>query len=426
MANFFTPKKRQNKQVFQCQLNDLDSHGQGVGRWQQRAVFVAGGLPGETVQVQAMVPSKGPIKAQLKNISKASEFRQVAPCQHYHQCGGCQLQHLQADQQIQYKQQALQRMLAKVGVTIDHWASAIHSPSDLGYRSKARLALDVRGRVKLGFRHQERQTIVPIQQCPVLAEPLQPLIKPLQELLKQLASASDVGHIELHLSGQQPAVWLHRQGAWSQPERQLIEQWCQQHEVRLLTQDSELSYHLGQFDVTIYYCRSHFIQSNRQVNEQMVAQAVSWLEMTGSETVLDLFCGAGNFSLPLATKAKKVVGVEGVAAMVTQAHSNAERNQLTNAEFYQADLSQRLDLQPWWQPVDIIVLDPARAGAQAVVEQLPHCRASKVLYISCNPTTLVRDSAILQRHGYQAEKAGVMDMFPHTHHLESMILFSKN
>ncbi|MBD1390007.1 23S rRNA (uracil(1939)-C(5))-methyltransferase RlmD [Neiella sp. HB171785] len=430
MANFFTPKKRQNKQVFQCQLNDLDIHGQGVGRWQQRVVFVAGGLPGETVQVQAMIPStgpsKGPLKGQLKNISKASEFRQAAPCPHYQHCGGCQLQHLQADKQIEYKQQALQRMLAKVGVTIEQWQPAIHSPSDLGYRTKARLALDVRNRVKLGFRHQERQTVVPISQCPILAEPLQQIIEPLQQLLGQLSAASQVGHIELQLHQQRAAVWLHRQGVWSSADQHVLDQWSAEHNVQLLVQDAELSYSLDDFGVSIHYRRNHFIQSNQQVNERMVAQAIDWLQLSGTETVLDLFCGAGNFSLPLATKAAKVVGVEGVADMVTQAKQNAARNQLANIDFFQADLTQRLDLQPWWQPVDIIVLDPARAGAQAVVEQLPHCRAGKVLYISCNPTTLVRDAAILQGHGYHAEKAGVMDMFPHTHHLESMILFSKN
>ncbi|MBW8189584.1 23S rRNA (uracil(1939)-C(5))-methyltransferase RlmD [Neiella marina] len=426
MANFFTPKKTQTNKLFQCHLNELDSHAQGVGHWQNRVVFVAGGLPGERVQVQAKVPSKGPIKAVVKNISQPSEYRAEPVCRHYGHCGGCRLQHAKAKQQIIFKQQSLQRMLAKRQIEIDDWAPPITSDHDLGYRIKARLAVDARKQIKLGFRHVERQSVVAINQCPILHPKLEQLLNPLTELIGALQDRTAIGHVELLLNDQHPAIWLHRKGEWAEQDWQQIEQWCEAHQVQWLADDSELSYLLADFDVTIGYRRSHFIQSNRAVNQRMVAQAIEWLALDGSETVLDLFCGAGNFSLPLAKRANQVMGVEGVAAMVLQATKNAASNKMTNAKFYHADLSERFDQQAWWQPVDVVLLDPARAGAEQVVTQLHHSGASKVLYVSCNPATLVRDAAILNQHGYLAEKAGVMDMFPHTHHLESMILFSKN
>ena len=427
MAQFFKPKnkpKRVQKQ-FACPIHDLDLRGQGVGRFKERIVFVPGALPGETVLVRAAIPIKGPIQAELQEVRQSSELRTAPKCKHYAVCGGCQLQHVQPKQQIQLKQKALANLLSRKALKIGDWAEPIHSPSFWGYRTKIRLALDARKQVKLGFRHGDSNKILNISECPVMAEPLQALLPSLRQLVEQLEGSQYIGHVELLLQGERPGLWLHTPKALNSADQLRVENWLQQADVAWLDSATLLSYVLPQFDLKLSYMRSDFIQSNLAVNVKMVAQAIDWLNLKSTDKVLDLFCGMGNFSLPLARQCAQVTGVEGVEAMVARAQANAQSNQITNAEFIHADLSQRLDLQPWWQPVDAILLDPARAGAEQVVTELGRTQAPKVLYVSCNPTTLVRDAEILLKQGYQIDKAGVMDMFPHTHHVESMMLFSK-
>ena len=425
MATFFKPTKKKNKQQFQCKLTDLDLHGQGVGHWQQRPVFVSGALPDELVSLSADMPRKGPIKAELKSILQPSANRVTPVCRHYHVCGGCKLQHLKPNLQIEFKQKALSRLLFKHGIEPEAWALPIYSPSEIGYRTKARLAVDARNKVKLGFRHFSEQSILNISECHVLHPTLQPLLQPIQKLISELIERKAIGHVELFVERQHPAIWLHRQGDWPAADQQRIESWCLQYQVRLLTKDAQLTYPLDDGTIELSYRRDSFVQSNLVVNQRMVKQALDWLDLTGDERVFDLFCGIGNFTLPLARKCAHVIGVEGVSYMVELASQNARNNGIDNADFVHADLNERLDLQPWWQTADAVLLDPARAGAEQVVKQLHFTRAPKVLYVSCNPTTLVRDAAILARQGYKIAQAGVMDMFPHTHHLESMILFSK-
>lgn len=427
MAQFFkaqSSKKAVQKQ-FNCRIHDLDLKGQGVGKMQERVIFVPGALPGETILARAAIGKKGPIQAELQQVKLASPARVEPACRHYQVCGGCQLQHLQSEQQIIAKQAALKTLLTRKGLEVAQWAEPLCSPEPWRYRTKVRLAIDARKQVKVGFRHADSNKILNLSECPVMAAPLEALLLPLQQLIQQLQDKTQIGHAELLLEQGQAGLWLHKEQAWSEQDWALISQWLEQHQVKWLDDKSLLDYELSEFKVKLSYKRSDFIQSNLAVNEAMVAQAIAWLELQGDETVLDLFCGMGNFSLPLARKCAQVTGVEGVQAMVNRAQANAQLNQIDNVRFYQADLSERLDLQTWWQPVDVVLLDPARAGAEKVASELAYTQAKKVLYVSCNPTTLVRDAQLLVRQGYKVAKAGVMDMFPQTHHLESMILFSK-
>ncbi|MCM2678828.1 23S rRNA (uracil(1939)-C(5))-methyltransferase RlmD [Echinimonas agarilytica] len=427
MAQFFKPAERKKapQKQFNLALHDLDLKGQGVGRWQQRMVFVAGGLPGDTVRVTADIPAKGPIHAALQEVLTPSDERDTPLCSHYQVCGGCQLQHLKAQRQIEYKQIALERLLKKRQINVSQWAAPVLSEQQIAYRTKARLAVDCRKQVKLGFRNAENNRILNISECIVLAPELQALIAPIKSLLGSLNEAAKVGHVDVQLSQGNVGIWLHRTTPWSKADKKTLDAWLEAHQVTWLAEETSLSYPLNEFGLTLNYLKNDFVQSNLAVNAKMVQQAIEWLELTGEEHVLDLFCGIGNFSLPLAQHSRTVIGVEGVTDMVCRAIENAEMNGVENVKFAQADLSKPLNQQAWWRPVDVILMDPARAGAEQVVTQLPKTKANKVLYVSCNPATLVRDAAILMSHGYEAVKAGVLDMFPQTHHLESMILFSK-
>lgn len=236
--------------------------------------------------------------------------------------------------------------------------------------------------------------------------------------------------------GEQGAVIVLRHLKALAPEdKQALLEFAAQHQATLyvvpqseqleILSGKEATYSEG--GVIIPFLPSNFIQVNRYVNQKMVEQAMDWLQISPEDRVLDLFCGLGNFSLPIAKRAQFVVGVEGVDEMVTQAQQNATHNNINNIAFYQANLEQDLSSQEWAkEKFAKVLLDPARAGAVGIVDQLSRLGAKSVVYVSCNPATLARDSQSLISQGYKLVKLGMLDMFPHTSHLESMALFVKN
>ena len=424
MAQFYKPtSKKIVKNQVDCKVFGIDLKAQGVAKVAGQVVFVPQALPDETVKIQITTLNKV-AQGELQKVLIPSVYRVQPSCQHYQYCGGCQLQHLQSEKQIQYKQQALENLLNRKNLVPQKWFSPIAS-NGWRYRGKVRLALDVRGQIRLGFRQEETNKIFNLTQCPIMTAPLENLLKPLQKLIAKLDAKSSIGHVEILQHSQGVGIYLHKQEQWSGSDWQQIETWLEQNQVHWLDVEKPLNYLLPKFDLQLWHKRSNFIQSNMAVNEKMISQAIEWLELTGSEKVLDLFCGIGNFTLPLAKFCQHVTGVEGVPEMVEQATANAKINNIENVKFHHADLSARLDQQSWWQKVDAILLDPARAGAEQVVSELTFTKAKKVLYVSCNPATLVRDSEIMAKQGFQIAKAAVMDMFPQTHHLEAMFLFIK-
>ena len=335
-----------------------------------------------------------------------------------------------------------------------------------GYRRKARLGVTrtkSQGLV-LGFRERNSKRLTPIQQCPVLVPSLQPLVNQLQSLLPRLRGPGHIGHIELIAEEKQPAVIIRITQPMHASDRKAWGDWAEQTGARVIiarnaitkepkTQEStatiassareqtaplhyqqiypelaaasSFSYPLG--NLHIAFNAGDFLQVNPSVNTQMVEQALAWLTLSGSEKVLDLFCGFGNFTLPLAQQAKYVTGIEAVASQVTQGTENARNNQLSNIKFICADLNKPIANFSWAkQQFDVVVLDPPRAGAEEICAQLSELGAKKILYVSCNPITLARDAAILKAQGYQLIRYGILDMFPQTAHMESMALFTKN
>ncbi|NGZ65933.1 23S rRNA (uracil(1939)-C(5))-methyltransferase RlmD [Vibrio aestuarianus subsp. cardii] len=439
MARFFQPKKKtQLETKHQTVLIErLDHQGAGIAYQQKKPIFIDGALPGEQVLIQLSESKSKFSRGQLIKVLKPSEQRIDAFCPHYSQCGGCDLQHLTHEAQIEHKQQTLSQLMAKFAGQTLTLSEPVSGP-DKGYRRRARISLlwdKKQQQLLFGFRKKQSKQIVNITDCSVLEPQLNQLLAPLKALLTTFKQQEQLGHVELVLGEQGAVIVLRHLKALAPEDKQALLEFAAQHQATLyvvpqseqleILSGKEATYSEG--GVIIPFLPSNFIQVNRYVNQKMVEQAMDWLQISPEDRVLDLFCGLGNFSLPIAKRAQFVVGVEGVDEMVTQAQQNATHNNINNIAFYQANLEQDLSSQGWAkEKFAKVLLDPARAGAVGIVDQLSRLGAKSVVYVSCNPATLARDSQSLISQGYKLVKLGMLDMFPHTSHLESMALFVKN
>ncbi|WED22251.1 23S rRNA (uracil(1939)-C(5))-methyltransferase RlmD [Vibrio sp. JC009] len=437
MARFFQPKKKSQieKKHQQVKIERLDHHGAGIGYLNKKPVFVEGALPGEEVLVQLTESKSKYARGNLIKLLSESSKRVEPFCPHYKECGGCNMQHLSHEDQIEYKCQSLKQLFAKFAKE-DIKLEAPVTGDEKGYRRRARFSLLVdkrSGELRFGFRKKQSKQVVNVTDCPVLDPALNSLLPELKACLSKLKASANLGHAEVVLGDDTPVVLLRYVRALPQEDRDKLVEFAQQVNVSLYLQsDKELELVTGDMPayseagVRIPFLPTNFIQVNRKVNQKMVAKALDWLDIQEDESILDLFCGLGNFSLPAAQKARKVVGIEGVDEMVVQAKQNAEINRVTNAEFYQANLEEDLSDREWAKSkFEKILLDPARAGAAGIVDQVSELGAKRVVYVSCNPATLARDSQSLTQQGFRLTKLGMLDMFPHTGHLESIALFEK-
>ncbi|MCG7499074.1 23S rRNA (uracil(1939)-C(5))-methyltransferase RlmD [Vibrio sp. Of7-15] len=438
MARFFKPQKRTtvDKKHKAIMIERLDHAGAGIGFLDKKLIFVDGVLPGEKAVVQLTEQKKSYAKAKLIKLQSQSNERIEPFCQHYRQCGGCNLQHLSHEGQVAAKEASLAELMNKFAGADLKQAEAIVA-GDKGYRRRARFSLMFdknTKQLKMGFRKKQSKEIVDVRHCPVLVPSLDELLNELYALLSQLKAYKDLGHVELVEAENGRVCLLRHLKPLKEQDKTALLNFAQQHDLILYLASSPEHCERVVGDEPYYsmngaklnFSPQNFIQVNKTVNEKMVAQALQWLDVQKDDRVLDLFCGLGNFSLPLAQKASAVVGVEGVDEMVERATENAKQNQLSNAEFYQADLEQDITNQVWAKAkFSKILLDPARAGAAGVMEYVAELNAQSVVYVSCNPATLARDSQVLLQRGYKLHKLGMLDMFPHTGHLESMALFVK-
>ncbi|MFP3514592.1 23S rRNA (uracil(1939)-C(5))-methyltransferase RlmD [Pseudomonas sp. SIMBA_077] len=417
-------------------IERLANDGRGIAFLQGRTWFVSGALAGEDVEARVLGAHGKVVEARTERVFTANANRREAPCVHTGTCGGCSVQHLPHDEQLALKQRMLAEQLTRVaGVEPDEWAPPLTGP-EFGYRRRARIAVrwDARAkRLDVGFRAAGSQDIVAIDHCLVLVQALQPIMSGLPSMLRQLSNPKALGHVEL-FSGSANAVLLRHMAPLTETDLQVLRDFCSTHQAQLwLHGDAEpqpvdltqtLGYRLQQWDLELAYRPGDFVQVNAGVNEAMVAQALEWLAPQADERVLDLFCGLGNFALPLARQVREVVAVEGVTTMVERAAQNAASNKLHNAAFFQADLSQPLVDATWAkQGFAAVLLDPPRDGAFEVVRKLSGLGAKRLVYVSCNPATLARDTVELMKQGYRLKRAGILDMFPQTAHVEAMALF---
>ena len=417
-------------------IERLANDGRGIAFFEGRTWFVMGALAGEEVEARVLGAHGKVVEARTERVFVANELRRPAPCAHAGRCGGCSVQHLPHNEQLALKQRMLAEQLSRVaGVEPEAWAEPLSGP-EFAYRRRARVAVrwDLKTKkLEVGFRAAGSQDIVGIDQCPVLVQPLQPIMSRLPDMLRRLSKPQALGHVEL-FAGSSLAVLLRHMAPLSEADLVILKEFCAFHEAQLWLHgegepqpaDSEqvLGYRLERWNLELAYRPGDFVQVNAGVNEAMVAQALDWLQPGSDERVLDLFCGLGNFALPLAQQVREVVAVEGVQAMVERAAANATSNNLHNAKFFQADLSQPLADAKWaGEGFSAVLLDPPRDGAFEVVRKLATLGAKRLVYVSCNPATLARDTVELIKQGYRLKRAGILDMFPQTAHVEAMALF---
>ncbi|WP_439844143.1 23S rRNA (uracil(1939)-C(5))-methyltransferase RlmD [Aeromonas dhakensis] len=439
MAQFFKPQKKSTQpQRIEFTVDSLDHHCVGIGRHQGKAIFIEGALPGEQVKARILEDKKQYAHAALQQVVTPAANRIAPFCSHYRECGGCSAQHLVEADQRAAKEAGLVSLFERLGNIQPPTLEPVLGGESRAYRRVCRLAIkfDKNGRCTwVGFRRRQSNDLVEISGCPVLAEPLSALIAPLRECLNRLKSQRELGHAELIQAEQGILMLLRHTGRPTEADRaQLIEFAKTQgidlylqaadEQIEPLHQQFAPSYSLD--GLSLAFAPGDFIQVNGPVNQHMVEQALNWLEAGKDDKVLDLFCGIGNFTLPLARQAREVVGVEGELAMVARAEENARRNGIENARFYKADLSGDIAGMSWAREgFDLVLLDPARPGAFEVMEHVVKLSPRRVVYVSCNPVTLARDSQVLVKGGYRLVRLGMLDMFPHTGHLESMALFER-
>lgn len=431
MAQFYSAKRRvTTRQIITVTVTDLDAFGQGVARHNGKALFIPGLLPQESAEVVITEDKKQYARAQVKRRLNESPERVAPRCPHFGVCGGCQQQHASVALQQRSKCAALARLMKND-------VAEVIAGEPWGYRRRARLSLHYPPKtqqLQMGFRQSASSDIVDVTRSPVLAPQLEALLPDLRACLETLQGKRHLGHVELVQAGSGTLMILRHTAPLSAHDREKLERFSHSQKLALyLAPASEILESVsGQTPwyesngLRLNFSPRDFIQVNEGVNQQMVARAQAWLDVQPDDRVLDLFCGMGNFTLPLATLAANVVGVEGVPALVEKGRENARQNALQNVTFFHANLEEDVTQQPWAKNgFDKVLLDPARAGAAGVMQHLVKLQPDRIVYVSCNPATLARDSDELLRAGYQIQRLAMLDMFPHTGHLESMVLFER-
>ena len=436
--------KLKEKPEFELDIVDLGHDGRGVGRRDGKTVFVSGGLPGERVRVRQTGRNRHFDEGICTEVLQASPDRITPLCPHFGICSGCVLQHLSPERQIEAKQNTLIENLRRIG----HVQPASVLPALVaerwGYRRKGRFSVryvEKKGGVLVGFREIDARFVAQLGECHTVVPAVSALIVPLTELIGSLQAKAEIAQIEF-IQGDGPvALVLRNLVALSEADMVQLHDFEQAHGVQLFLQPGgsqsvvaispdypKLHFALAESGISFEFKPLDFIQVNAKLNEEMIARTLELLALRPSDRVLDLFCGLGNFTLPIARLAEHVVGVEGDSGLVSRARENAERNGLGNAEFHAADLTQDVSAQAWKKDgrFNKLLLDPPRAGAIEVLRQLDLKGIDRIVYVSCHPASLARDAGYLvQERGYRLLAAGVMDMFPQTAHVESIAVFEK-
>jgi 23S rRNA (uracil1939-C5)-methyltransferase len=439
-------------------IESLDLEAQGVARnTEGKVVFVEGALPGEQVQVRVLRHKNQWEQGEMLAL-RAESYQRVRPgCAHFGlhagACGGCKMQHLDADSQVAVKQRVLEDSLAHLGkVKSERLLRPISGPT-WGYRWRARLSVRYvarKGKVLVGFHERKSRYVADMETCEVLPPSVSALLLPLRELIGRMQARDRLPQIELAVGEGVTALVLRHLEPLSTADTDALRDFAREHEVqwwlqpkgpdtvRLLDEGgTELAYGLHEFGVRMPFKPTDFTQVNHAINQVLVGRAVRYLEVGPRERVIDWFCGLGNFTLPLATKAREVLGVEGSEALVQRARDNAAANGLSAQTRFEArnlfeltadDLLAFGAAEKW-------LVDPPREGAFALVKALADRVASpiegwappsRIVYVSCNPATLARDAGLLVNvAGYRCSAAGIVNMFPHTAHVESLAVFDR-
>jgi 23S rRNA (uracil1939-C5)-methyltransferase len=422
---------------------DLSHDGRGVARFEGKAVFVTGALPGERVLARQTLRKKNFDEAATVQVLRASPDRVAPRCAHFGTCGGCVLQHLAPAAQVAAKQEVLLENFERIGHVRPGRVLAPLTGEPWAYRRKARLGakwVAKKDKALVGFRETDGRFIADLARCEVLVETVGARLAELSALVGGLEAREQIAQVELSAGDEVVALVFRNLAPLGEADRARLRAFGASSGITIYLQPGDnasvhpldpdppsLRFALPDYDVDFEFRPLDFVQVNGEMNRRMVAHALGLLDPRPTDRVLDLFCGLGNFTLPIARHAGTVVGVEGEPGLVQRARDNAARQRIANVEFHAADLARDLRGESWvGQGFDKLLLDPPRTGADAAIPQLPLAGVGRIVYVSCHPGSLARDAGILVReHGYTLAAAGVMDMFPHTAHVESIALFER-
>lgn len=434
-------------------IQRLSHDGRGIANVNGKVAFVAGALPGEKISARYTATHGQYDELDTVSVETPSPQRVEPRCPVFHRCGGCSLQHLDSAAQIEFKSQTLFDLLSRsLGREIPQTERLPYVSADFyHYRRKARLAVryvSKKGGALVGFREKHGTFITEMDDCPILAEPVAALIKPLRDLIGSLDARAAIPQVEVAVGeAEADGEALHAALVFrhllplQQADLDLLTDFARQqhcdvylqpgssqtiHKIWPAGTQERLNYYLPGYDLHFKFHPVDFTQINAGINRRIIPLALELLDIQRQDRVLDLFCGLGNFTLALARRCREVVGVEGNQEMVERASGNASLNMIDNASFYSVNLIEPFEQSTWATPgFDRVLLDPPRSGAAEIIPSVASLGAVKLVYISCNPATLARDAATLQEHGYVLSKAGVLDMFPHTAHVESIAVFER-
>lgn len=428
------------------QIQRLSHEGRGVALYHDRTVFIAGALPEEEVEFHYLRLQNKIAEGVVEKVITPATNRVTPPCPVFLTCGGCQLQHLNTKEQLLFKERIFKEQLQHIGkVQPKAWVSPVQIDT-LHYRCKARLGVryvKAKERVLVGFREMNGRYLTDTQVCPILTKPLSDKLGLIADIIGKLSQPETIPQIEVASNTDTMALIFRHMKAFTPEDIALLKSLGEEENFWIYLQPGDestthkiypednislLSYQHPDHNITLQFSPHDFTQVNQSINRALVNTAIEALALTSEDTLLDLFCGLGNFSLPCARYVKHVTGIEGSLAMVERAYKNAELNAIKNADFYAADLFSDCSHFAWYKKTYTkLLLDPPRSGALELVKTIEQFSPSRIVYISCNPATFARDANILvHEKGYTLLRVGVFDMFPHTSHMESLAVFIKD
>lgn len=430
-----------------AEVLDLTLEGAGVvASPGGKRVLVPGALAGEQISFRRQRRRRNFDEGVLLEVLRPSAQRAVPACEYFSRCGGCSLQHLEPAAQLEMKQAALLDSLQRIGRVVPERILPPISASVWGYRRRARLAVRhvaKKGRVLVGFRERDQPRVVDMLSCETMHPVVSCLLPELSVLIGALSIRARLPQIEVTVADNATALVLRVLDPPAAGDMALLREFAATHALRIYLQsggpdsvapldplqpDEELCYAIPGYGLSLRFGPADFIQVHAEVNLRMIDQAIALLAPVATDRVLDLYCGIGNFTLPLAKCAAEVTGIEGARPALERARQNAAAAGLANTRFIEADLGGAGVEGAWTrQSFELVLLDPPRTGAAELLPALAGVGARRIVYVSCHPGTLARDAGLLvSAHGYRLEAAGAMDMFPQTSHVESMALFVKN
>lgn len=436
-------RRKPPAEPIEVSIEDLSHDGRGVATWQGKKVFIHGALPEERVIARLTGRRRSYDEGETLEVLEASVHRVEPRCPHFGQCGGCSLQHLDVASQIEAKQNTLVQNLERIGkITAEELWEPITGPS-WDYRRKARLSVRYvhkKERVLVGFRERYGRFVADMQECHVLDSRIAERLPELSHLIHSMDARSTIPQLEVACGDDSCALVFRHLEPLTDTDLEKLRSFARDSGIAVLLQPKgpdtihllepeslQLSYRIPEFDIEMMFDPSDFVQINAAINRAMISRAVELLEPNRNDRILDLFCGLGNFTLPVARCGADITGIEGESSLVNRAIANAQGNGLENARFYAADLNEEPGSAPWLRdPYDKVLVDPPRSGAEFILPHIAASGASRLVYVSCHPASLARDAGILaHQFGFHLAGAGVMDMFPHTGHVESIALFER-